>query len=110
MLPKEELNALRRTLEDAIQEAVPDSMASDAGTDCVAFQTMKNGSPETFCLLVAWEDRLEVCFPDCPDGADSGGAFEMTGDGRACRVVIRTRADIPGEALSAACKAAAKSV
>ncbi|WP_109463876.1 hypothetical protein [Albibacillus kandeliae] len=106
MLPKEELNALKKTLEDTILQAVPGAIESHVQRGEIAYRVENEEDSAPFCVLHILEGHLELCFPDLPDTGVNGVTL-VDRDGARC-LVVRKRDDIPDGFVSAACKAAAR--
>jgi hypothetical protein len=107
MLPREERDALAKTLQDTILQNVPGALEESIKDDALAYKSPENGGREVFCVLLVERDRLELQFPECPGVAASDGRFEKMAETGSCRLVIRKRTDLPGEILNAAIQDAA---
>ena len=107
MFPEEERDAISKTLQDTIQQNAPSALEEHVSDSVKAYKVSKEEKLEVFCLLEIHRDRLEVQFPDCPSVVQSDHRFEPVKGTNGCRLIVRRRADIPGELLNAAIKAAA---
>lgn len=107
MFPKEERDALVKTLQDTITQQVPQALEESISNGAVAYQSVEKDGPKVFCLLLIERDHLELRFPVCPSVVASHDSFEEIEGTDACRLVIRKRTDLPGEILNTAIRAAA---
>jgi hypothetical protein len=107
MFPKQERDALARTLQDTILQIVPGALEQTVTDGALAYQTADTDGGNIFCLLLIANDHLELRFPLCPVIATTDTRFEEVHGTDACRLVIRERADIPDEILNAALMQAA---
>ncbi|MEQ9257634.1 MAG: hypothetical protein RIG84_00905 [Roseovarius sp.] len=107
MFPPEERDAISKTLHDTILELVPGTVVSNFAEGEFSFNLERNGTLEPFCLMLVEDDRITLSLPNI---ADPDGLFEPVEEGRGCRLMIRKRADMPGQSLNDAIERAARKV
>lgn len=107
MFPKEEREALVKTLKDTVMELVPETVVSNYADGEFAFSIARDDRLVPFCLLIVREDHLEMRLPRLHEGKSRLDPLSET---RGWRLIIRAREDIPGEPLNAAILSAARGV
>lgn len=107
MFPDEERKVLKEALVALIVQNVPGAVEHCIHPGAFAYQTSETAGHYVFCLILNTQDHVELRFPVCPSVVASNGSFERVPGTRACRLLLRTRSDAPGEILNRAIKEAA---
>lgn len=107
MVPKEELDALLKTLEDTILQAVPGAIESHLSHGEISYRTNTEEERPPFCVLRVKDRHLELCFPELAHVTEYQSVLEQR-DGGSC-LIVEKRDDVPDGFVAAACKSAAGS-